>query len=330
MRRLPAIHRVIPALLALALATPADAQLIFPIPLRKAKPQVIGPPEGTPPYEADIWPFPPPDPQSWWDEKWPKAGEEADPFGGRRLRRGERLPTIDNGVDASTYRLWGLMPLQWQLLRGDEMILEVWTRPTASVRQTVTRVSVRGDDRVFVQARAGLACCEAGIARRLGFDVELPAGSADRFRALREHWVWKSPRDVRVAEAGAAEAVCVEGVAYDLTLLTSRGARTVRRACDLAEVGEGAEVLEAVIGASLGQDPRYDLIFRNGADFNAARTAYRQLIESGGQLKPDPRSRYRPPGLEPEPTPEPEPPTPPTPAMQPGPRTEAPPGPAPP
>ncbi|MGA0607505.1 hypothetical protein ACO2Q0_16055 [Phenylobacterium sp. VNQ135] len=301
---MPAIHRAILAVLVLALATPADAQLLIPIPLRKAKPQEIGPPKDATPYEAEVWPFPAPDPKAWWDDKWPKAGEEADPFGGRRVRRGERLPTIDNGVDASTYRLWGLMPLQWQLLRGDEMIFEVWTRPTGSVRQTVTRVSVRGDERVFVQGRAGLACCEAGIGRRLGFDRELPAGSADRFRSLRDHWVWKSPRDVRVAEAGAAEAVCVEGVAYDLTLLTAKGARTVRRACDLAEVGEGAEVLEAVIGASLGQDPRYDLVFRGGADFSAARTAYRQLIESGGQLKPDAQSRFRPPGQEPAPQPE--------------------------
>lgn len=307
---MPAIRLALLAVLALAFAAPANAQLIR-IPIGKAKPQVIGPPEGTPPYEAAVWPFPPPDPQSWWDEKWPKAEEAADPFGGRRIRRGERLPTIDNGIDPSAYRLWGLMPMQWQLIRGDEMILEVWTRPTATVRQTVTRVSVRGDGRTFVQGRAGFACCEAGIGRRLGFDRELPAGSGDKFRALREHWVWTSPRDVRVAEAGAAEAVCVEGVAYDLTLLTPAGARTVRRACDLAEVGEGSEVLEAVIGAGLGQDPRYDLIFRNKADFGAARTAYRQLIESGGRLRPDNQSRFRPPGAEPQPGPEPEPATPP-------------------
>ena len=317
---MPAIRRALLAVLVLALATPADAQFILPIPLFKAKPQEIGPPEGTPPYEAEVWPFPPPDPASWWEDKRPKVGDEADPFGGRRIRRGERLPAVDNGIDASTYRLWGLMPLQWQLLRGDEMILEVWTRPTTSVQQTVTRVSVRGDGRVFVQGRAGLACCEAGIGRRLGFDRELPPGSAERFEVLRDLWVWKSPRDVRVAEAGSAEAVCVEGVAYDLTLLTSRGARTVRRACDLAEVGEGSEVLEAVIGASLGQDPRYDLLFRRGADFSAARTAYRQLIETGGQLRPDTQSRYRPPGLEPQPSPEPEPAPPPAPAPQPQPQ----------
>lgn len=302
---MPAIRRALLALTVLALATPADAQFFF-----RRQPKTIGPPPGTPPYEAEVWPFPPPDPQTWWEDKWPKPGEEADPFGGRRIRRGERLPAVDNGVDASTYRLWGLMPLQWQLIRGDEMILEVWTRPTTTVRQTVTRVSVRGDDRVFVQARAGLACCEAGIARRMGFDKELPAGSAEKFRVLRDHWVWKSPRDVRVAEAGAAEAVCVEGVAYDLTLLTPSGARTVRRACDLAEVGEGSEVLEAVIGAALGHDPRFDLIFRNSADFSAARTAYRQLIESGGQLKPDPLARRRVPPQEPAPQPEAEPPAP--------------------
>lgn len=296
---MPSIRHAILALMLVAIATPADAQFLF-----RRQPAQIGPPEGTPPYEAEVWPFPPPDPQSWWDDKRPRPDEAADPFGGRRIWRGERLPTIDNGIDASTYRLWGLMPLQWQLLRGDEMILEVWTRPTTSVRQTVTRVSVRGDGEVFVQGRAGLACCEAGIARRLGFDRELPDGSAERFRVLRDHWVWKSPRDVRVAEAGAAEAVCVEGTAYDLTLLTADGARTVRRACDPAEVGEAAEVLEAVLGAGLGHDPRFDVVFRGKADFSMPRQAYRELIESGGRLRPDPRSRFRPPGQELIPEPE--------------------------
>lgn len=309
---MPAIRLPILMVLALALASPAEAQFLF-----RRKPVQIGPPEGTPPYEAEIWPFPPPDPKSWWEEKWPKPDEAADPFGGRRIRSGERLPELSNGVDASTYRLWGLMPLQWQLLRGDEMILEVWTRPTGSVRQTVTRLSVRGDARVFVQGRAGLACCEAGIARRLGFDRELPPGSAERFEALRGHWLWKSPRDVRVAERGAAEAVCVEGAAYDLTLLTREGARTVRRACDAAEVGEAADVLEAVLGAAIGQDPRFDIVFRGNADFGAAREAYRELIESGGRLRADPQSRFAPPGSEPLPGPEPE--TGPEPTPSPGP-----------
>lgn len=283
--------------MALAIAAPADAQFF-----RKRQAQ-IGPPPGTPPAEAEVWPFPPPDPQTWWDDKRPKVEEAADPLGGRRVRRGERLPAPDNGIDASTYRLWGLMPLQWQVIRGDEMILEVWTRPADSVRQTVARVIVRSDDKAFVQARAGLACCEALIGRRVGFDKELPAGSAQRFRALRDLPLWRSPRDVRVVEPGAAEAVCLEGVSYDVTLLVPGRARTVRRACDPAEIGEGADVLEAVLGAALGHEPRFDVLFRRGADFTSPRNSYRNLIEGGGQLKAA-TARRPPPGSEPAPPPE--------------------------
>jgi len=82
-----------------------------------------------------------------------------------------------NGVDPNLYRLWALPPLQWQALRGAEMILEVWTRHANSVRQTVARIVVRRDGKAFVQGRAGLACCEAGIARRVRFDAELPEGT---------------------------------------------------------------------------------------------------------------------------------------------------------
>ncbi len=294
-----------PALLGLAiltLAAPAQAQLFG---LLNRKPAPVGPPPGTPPAEAEIWPYPAPDPQSWWDEKRLAAEEAADPLGGRRIRRGERLPAVDSGVEASTYRLWGLMPLQWQLLRGDEMILEVWSRPTASVRQTVTRVVVKGDE-VFVQARAGLACCEAGIGRRVGLDAKLPAGSADRFRALRGQPMWNSPRDAIALEPGSAAGVCVEGSSYDLTLLVAGGSRTIRRACDLAEVGEAADALEAVIGAALGHEPRFDVVFRGSADFSAARRAYQGLIAAGGALKPDPDARPQPPGLEPLPQAEPD------------------------
>jgi hypothetical protein len=287
---------------SLALAAPAGAQipLIIPIPAKK-KPKEAGPPPNAPPSEAEIWPYPAPDPKTWWEDKRPKVEEAADPLGGRRVRRGERLPTPDSGVDASTYRLWGLMPLQWELLRGDEMILEVWTRPTNSVRQSVTRVVVRGDGKAFVQGRAGLACCEAGISRRVGFDAELPAGSAERFRALAKDPVWASPRDVTVAEAGAAEGVCVEGSSFDLPLLLP-GARSrpVHRACDSAAIGQAADVLETVLGAALGHDPRFDVVFRGNASFAAARADYRALIASGGRLKPS-TGRGAPPGLEPRP-----------------------------
>lgn len=298
--------RLAPALLiALALAFPAQAQLL------RLKPRPAGPPPGTPAAEAGIWPFPAPDPKSWWDDKRPVAGEEADPLGGRRIRSVEQLARPDNGVDPSTYRLWGLMPLQWQLVRGQEMILEVWIRPTDSVRQRVVRVIVRGDA-AFVQGRAGLACCEAGIGRRMGFDVRLPAGAAQRFTALRALPLWTAPRDVRVEESGAVDTVCLEGVAYDLTLVTAGRSVTLRRACDPAEIGEAAAVLEAVLGAALGHDPRFDVLFPRGAGFAPARVAHERLLADGGRLKANPEARLPPPGAEPAPRREPEaPPTPP-------------------
>lgn len=293
---------------AAALALPAQAQLFG---RRDAPGPVAPPPEGTPAYEAEIWPFPPPDPKTWWDDKWPKAPEAADPLGGRRLGRGARLTPIDNGIDASTYRLWGLMPLQWQVVGGEEMVLEVWVRPSRSVRQTVVRVTVRRDGEAFVNARAGFACCEAGIARRIGFDRRLPAGSAARFQALRSHRMWSSPREVRVDEGGgASEAVCVDGTSYDLTLLVPGRSRSLRRACDTAEIGEVADALEPVLQAAMGHEPRFDVIFPGGVSYAAARGAYEDLVQGGGRLKADPNARPQPPGLEPRPDEEATPPAP--------------------
>ncbi len=81
----------------------------------------------------------------------------------------------------------------------------------------------------------------------MGFDAELPPGSAGAFQALRNHPLWSAPRDVRVAEGGgAADAVCVDGTAYDLTLLVPGRSRSVRRACDNAEAGQAADILEPV------------------------------------------------------------------------------------
>ncbi len=306
---------LIAGLICASLAAPTSAQFFIPLPGKTRKVEA-GPPPGTPPLEAAIWPYPAPDPQTWWEDKRPKAGEAADPLGGRRIRSSEQLVRPDNGVEPSTYRLWGLMPLHWQMIRGDEMILEVWTRPTNSVRQSITRVTVRGNGDTFVQGRAGLACCDADIGRRIGFDVELPAGSAARFRALRTLPVWRSPRDVRVSETGAADAVCVEGTAYDITLAVPGRATTLHRACDPAEVGEVADVLEAVLGAALGHDPRFDVIFRGGASFAGARSAYRELVESGGRLRINPDARKPAPGTEPAPLAEIEPAAPATPPVQ--------------
>jgi len=296
------MRRAILTLTALAvLASPVQAQL-----LGRPKAAQPGAPPGTPPAEAEIWPFPPPDPQSWWDDKWPAEDEAADPLGGRRLPRGQRLPVIEGASDPSTYRLWGLMPLQWQLLRGDEMILEVWVRPSRNVRQSIVRIVVRDDGRAFVQARAGYACCEAGIGRRIGFDAELPANSAQSFQALKTLPLWSSPREVQsVRNASTTDVVCISGVGYDLTLVTARGSRTLHRACDDIAIGQAADVLEPVLRAALGREPRFDILFRNRIDFSLERQAYQEFAAGGGVLKAAPTSRTPPPGLEPAPQPEP-------------------------
>lgn len=291
------------AALALSAAGSAQAQIFRRAPA--ADPPVQAAPPNLPPAEAAIWPYPPPDPKAWWDDKWPGLPEAADPLGGRRIGRGERLPSIENGVDASTYRLWGLMPLQWQVLRGDEMILEVWVRPARSVRQSVVRITVRRDGEAFVQARAGLACCEAAIGRRLGFDARLPAGSAQKFLALRSHPMWSAPRDVRVDEGdGAADAICVDGTSYDLTLVVPGRSRAIRRACDSAEIGQAADALEAALGAAYGREPRFDVLYPGGVSFASYRGAYEDLIKGGGRLKPVTNPRSVPPGAEGAPPPE--------------------------
>lgn len=247
----------------------------------------------------------PPDPVSWWTDEWPKPSEAAEPLGPRRLGRGERLTEIDNGVGPDLYRLWALQPLQTRIIRGDEMILEVWMRPAGGVRQAVIRLYVRRDGESFVQARAGLACCEAGIARRVGFDAQLAPGWTARLKGLRDLPAWGSPRDVVVEEAGASDAVCVDGVAYDLTLMQPGRARHLRRACDSAAVGEVADVLEAAIGTALGHEPRIDAIFQRGADYSSQRRAYRALIADGGRLKPAGVNRAQPPAFDPPPEPDP-------------------------
>jgi hypothetical protein len=297
------VRTAIPILCSLAVlagsAAPAQAQFL-------RRPAAIGAPPGVSAAEAEIWPFPPPDPKSWWEDKRPKPPEAADPLGGRRLPRGQRLPAIDNGVDAATYRLWGLMPLQWQLLRPDEMILEVWVRPAKNVRQSVVRITVRQDGRAFVQGRAGYACCEAGIGRRIGFDDELPAAAVPAVLALRADPMWPSPREVQaVRDAATTEIVCVAGVGYDLTLLVPGRARSLHRACDDVAVGQVAPALEAALRAALGHDARFDVLYPGGVGFAAERQAFLDFTGGGGVLKAAPGARSPPPGLEPAPQPEP-------------------------
>jgi hypothetical protein len=295
--RYPGVRRILVATVVLGLCAPAaEAQLFRRAPA--GGPPVAPPPPDLPPAQADLWPWPEPDPQSWWDDKRPKASEAADPLGGRRLPRGRRTVAIDNGVDPSTYRLWGLMPLQWQVLRDGEMILEIWVRPANSVRQSIVRVTVRQDGRGFVQGRAGLACCEADIGRRIGFDAELPAGAAQTFLALRNHPMWSSPKLVQVRERGASEGVCVDGVSYDLTLVVPGRSRTLHRACDSEAIGQVADALEPALRAALGHDRRFDVLYRGGANFSLDRSAYQELLAGGGALRPDPTARAEPPGGE--------------------------------
>jgi hypothetical protein len=151
---------------------------------------------------------------------------------------------------------------------------------------------VRGDGRAFVQGRAGEACCDPGIARRVGFDAELPPDAAARFLALRDHPMWASPRDVRVMDPRVStDAVCIDGISYDLTLVIPGRTRALRRACDDVEVGQVADALSPAIAAALGHEPRFDVLFRRGADFAAAKAAYADLVQNGGGLRPDPQAR---------------------------------------
>lgn len=238
---------------------------------------------------------PPPDPAAWWAPAVPKPPPEQDPFQGRRLRPGETLVPIDNGVEPLLYRLWGLQPLQSQLIKRGEMVLEVWARPATGVRQAVVRVTVRRDGRAFVQARAGLGCCTPEIGRRVDIDAELAAEQVAPLKALISDPLWGQPRSVTIDYGGGAvDPVCLDGVSWDITLLVAGQARHLRRACDDAEVGSIAPALAAALSAASGRDARFDAMFARGGDFSRQRKAYEALIASGGRLKPGANSRAQP------------------------------------
>lgn len=243
-------------------------------------------------------PVPPPDPAVWWAPEIPKPPPEQDPFQGRRLRKGEQLVPIDNGVDPLLYRLWGLQPLQSQLIKPGELVLEVWARPATGVRQAVVRVTVRRDGRAFVQARAGLGCCTPEIGRRVDIDAELAPQQIPPLKALVGAPMWAQPRAVIVDYGGGAvEPVCLEGVSWDITLLVPGQARHLRRACDDAEVGSIAPALTAALSAASGRDARFDAMFARGGDFSRQQQAYDSLLASGGRLKPGTGSRAQPPAV---------------------------------
>lgn len=274
--------------------------------LMAAEPVVIPPAPET---------FPAANPNLWWSDAWPKEPEAADPLGGRRAGRGERVPPVDNGVDPSLYRLWGLQPLQNQLVRRGETIIEIWARPSRDVRQAVIRLTLRNDGQAFVQGRAGLGCCEPRIGRKVTFDEPLAPGYADTIRNLISNRMWAEPRSAEVEDPdGAAPALCVDGVSWDLTLMVPGEVRHLRRACLDEETGSVADALTVAVGAALGQDPRFDVVFPKGANFGEAKKRYDDLIARGGRLKPAPTNKAQPPTV-PVPVDEPPPPPPAQPAQ---------------
>jgi hypothetical protein len=112
--------------------------------------------------------------------------------------------------------------------------------------------------------------------------------------------MWDAPRDVRVSEVGASDAVCVDGTSYDLTLVVPGRSRALRRACDIAEIGQVADALEPALNAALGHEPRIDVLFADRSAFATARSAYQSLLAEGGTLKPAPQGRPQPPSFVPE------------------------------
>ncbi|WP_367272042.1 hypothetical protein [uncultured Caulobacter sp.] len=237
-----------------------------------------------------------PDPAIWWSPDVPRPPPEVEPLYNRRLGKGDQPIPIDNGVEPLLYRLWGLQPLQSQILYKGELIVEVWARPARGVRQAVVRVTVRRDGRAFVQARAGLGCCTPEIGRRVDVNAELSNEQAARLKPLAADAAWSQPRAVIVDYGGGAvSALCVDGVSWDVTLLVPGQARHLRRACDDAEVGSIARVLSSVIGAAAGRDPRFDAVLPKGADFSRQQRAYDDLIASGGRLVPGEHDRPQPP-----------------------------------
>ena len=245
--------------------------------------------------------IPAPDPQAWWTDKWPEKSQATNPLK-RRMRRGERPPglEIQNGVPPLLYRLWGLPPLQDQLVRRGEAVVEMWARPAETVRQAVVRVTLRGDGRAFVQGRAGYGCCEPEISRLVRFDEELAPERAAAVRAILADPLWNQPRAVDVVQDGATmDLLCVNGVSYDVSLVVPGGARSLHRACSGEQVGSIAPALSAVLSAALGYDPRFDVVFPRGASFEGDRQDYQALLAGGGGLNPA-RTNITQPALVPE------------------------------
>lgn len=237
--------------------------------------------------------LPPADPNAWWTDEWPEKPDAADPLK-RRIRRGERPPGLQlTAVPPLLYRLWKLPPLQDQLVRRGEAVVEMWARPAETVRQAVVRVTLRGDGRAFVQGRAGFGCCEPEISRLVAFDEELSPDRAAAVRAIIQDPLWNQPGWAAVFEEGQnVDIVCVNGVSYDVNLVLPTGARSLHRACSGEQIGSIAPVLTALLSSALGYDPRFDVVFpRGAARFADDRRDYEALLARGGSLEPAPNNR---------------------------------------
>ncbi|CAN5141175.1 hypothetical protein BH11PSE2_BH11PSE2_09850 [soil metagenome] len=253
-------------------------------------PPIAAPQDPDDPEERDIpvdptapppVPGAPIDAEAWWKAET-RAPVRVDPLGDRRAKKGDPKVRLTNDTPALLYRLWGLPPLQTMVLRPGEVVLEVWVRPSGKREEAIVRVSVRRDGNVFVQARAGIGCCQPEIARRVDIDEKAELDGA-AFKALAKSPVWRQPREVTIERPGEARALCVKGAAYDVTLLDYAHSVHLRRICDQEAVGSVAPVLQAVLGAAFGKDPRFDAVIRR-ADFSYEAQAYAGLLADGGRL----------------------------------------------
>lgn len=236
------------------------------------------------PPAPPVTPPSPTDPAGWW-EGHNRAPVRVDPLGDRRARRNDPKLTIDNGAPPLLYRLWGLPPLQTLVMRPGEVVIEVWMRPSGASQEAISRVTVRRDNKVFVQARAGMGCCRPEIARRVDID-QMPDIDPAPFKALAKSPVWREPKEVEVEHPTIPGPICVKGAGYDLTLVEYDRTAHLRRVCDLEAIGQVAPVLQAVIGAALGKDPRFDVLIKSRGDFSFEAGSYQRLIEEGGRLAP--------------------------------------------
>lgn len=226
------------------------------------------------------------DPKAYWTGP-NRAPVQVDPLGDRRAAKNQPRVVIPGAAPALLYRLWGLPPLQTMVLRPGEAVIEVWVRPSGASHEAIARLTLRRDGKVFIQARAGMGCCRPEIARRVDIDAVVEA-KTEVYRALAKSPVWAQPAEVEVVRPGVVTSICLKGSAYDLTLLEYGRAAHLRRICDSEAVGSVAPVLETVLSAAIGRDPRFDALFRGGADFSFEAGQYDQLIAEGGSLKAKP------------------------------------------